>query len=56
VELGDIVAGRRPGRASPAQITLFESQGLAVQDLALAARVLDLAQEKGLGVELPFGS
>lgn len=55
VELGDVVAGRRPGRTSSTQITLFESQGLAVQDLVLAARVLDLAQGRGLGVELPFG-
>lgn len=55
VELGDVIAGRRPGRGSAAQITLFESQGLAVQDLALAARVVALARERGLGQELPFG-
>lgn len=36
VELGEIVAGRRPGRESDDQITLFESQGLAAQDLLIA--------------------
>ena len=33
----------------------FESQGLAVQDLALAVRLEALARERGLGVELPYG-
>jgi ornithine cyclodeaminase/alanine dehydrogenase-like protein (mu-crystallin family) len=36
IELGEIVAGRRKGRESDDQITLFESQGLAAQDLVLA--------------------
>jgi ornithine cyclodeaminase/alanine dehydrogenase-like protein (mu-crystallin family) len=39
IELGAIVAGRRPGRESDDQITLFESQGLAAQDLILANAV-----------------
>ena len=55
VELGDIVTGRHPGRISPLDITLFESQGLAIQDLALAVRVLAAAQQKGLGSPLPVG-
>ncbi len=54
VELGDIMVGRRPGRSDAEQITLFESQGLAVQDLALASRVLALAEARGLGQALPF--
>jgi alanine dehydrogenase len=53
VELGEIVAGTRPGRTSDAQITLFESQGLAIQDLAVAARLLRLAREKGVGRPVP---
>jgi alanine dehydrogenase len=36
IELGEIVAGRRIGRESDDQVTLFESQGLAAQDLILA--------------------
>jgi len=39
IELGEIVAGRRSGRNSDDQITLFESQGLAAQDLVLADAV-----------------
>ena len=35
-ELQDLVAGKRPGRSSAEQITLFESQGLAVEDIAMA--------------------
>lgn len=55
VELGEIVAGVRPGRQSVQQVTLFESQGMAIQDLAVAKRLLHLARERGLGQELPLG-
>src|SRR5262249_54429094 len=34
--LADVVAGKAPGRTSPDQITLFESQGLGIEDLAVA--------------------
>ena len=54
VELGDIVVGRHPGRADAGQITLFESQGLAIQDLAVALRLLAAAQARGLGRDLPI--
>jgi len=54
VELGEVIAGIRPGRTSPAQITLFESQGMAIQDIAVAARVVALAREKGMGTALPY--
>ena len=55
VELGDILIGAQPGRTSPEQITLFESQGMAIQDIAVAVRLEALARERGLGVELPYG-
>jgi len=55
IELGDVISGRQPGRSAPDQITLFESQGMAVQDLAVAAQTEELARERGLGIELPFG-
>ena len=55
VELGDVILGERPGRSSPEQITLFESQGMAIQDIALAVRLEALARERGLGVALPYG-
>jgi len=52
-ELGEILVGARPGRADPRQITLFESQGMAIQDLALAIRLVAKARQQGLGSELP---
>jgi len=54
VELGEVVAGIRPGRAGADQITLFESQGMAIQDLAVAIGVLARARERGLGTPLPY--
>ncbi len=54
VELGELIIGRNAGRSSPEEVTLFESQGLAIQDISLAVRIEMLARERGLGVELPF--
>ncbi|HJW23839.1 MAG TPA: ornithine cyclodeaminase family protein [Rhodocyclaceae bacterium] len=54
VELGDVIIGRRSGRTVPEDITLFESQGMAIQDLAIAVRVLAAARERGLGQTLPW--
>lgn len=54
VELGEVIIGRQPGRESAEQITVFESQGLAIQDLAVALRVLAAAEAAGLGVEIPL--
>jgi ornithine cyclodeaminase/alanine dehydrogenase-like protein (mu-crystallin family) len=51
-ELGEIVAGLKKGRESPAQITLFKSVGVAVQDLAAANRVLAVAERLNLGTEV----
>lgn len=54
VELGEVIVGRHVGRASADQITLFESQGMAIQDLAVALRVLVAAEAKGLGQTIPM--
>ncbi len=54
VELGEVIAGIRPGRQNDAEITLFESQGMAIQDIAVAAVVLERARAQGLGKELPW--
>lgn len=55
VELGEVIAGIRPGRTSADQITLFESQGMAIQDIAVAARLLERARERGsIGTPLPY--
>ena len=56
IELGDVISGRQGGRSTPDEMTLFESQGMAIQDRALAVRLEALARERGLGSELPFGS
>ena len=54
VELGEVIVGRHGGRTSVGQVTLFESQGMAIQDLAVALRVLALARYQGLGSEMPL--
>jgi alanine dehydrogenase len=51
-ELHEVVAGEVQGRASPADVVVFKSNGLAAWDLAAAARVVELARERGVGVEL----
>jgi ornithine cyclodeaminase len=52
VEIGEIVAKVRPGRTSPEQITLYKSVGVAVQDAAAAALVLEAAATSGAGTEV----
>lgn len=47
--LGEVVAGKKPGRENPEDITLFDSTGLVIQDLVLGRAVFRLAQERGLG-------
>ena len=53
-ELRDVVAGRVPGRVSQEGVTLFESMGIALEDIAAADLVYRKAREQGIGVELPF--
>jgi ornithine cyclodeaminase/alanine dehydrogenase-like protein (mu-crystallin family) len=45
VELGDVLAGSAPGRASEDEITAFDSTGLAIQDLAIGIEVVDRYRE-----------
>lgn len=52
--LSDALAGRSPGRQSPEDVTLFESQGVALEDIALALRAYRLAEQQGIGSRLPF--
>jgi alanine dehydrogenase len=51
-ELGDVVAGRAPGRTVPTELTLFKSLGLAIEDISTAGLVYTSAREKGLGKNL----
>jgi len=49
-EIGEVAAGLRPGRTADDQITFFKSVGNAVQDVAIAARVLAAAEREGRGI------
>jgi len=51
-ELGELVSGTRPGRRNAAQLTLYKSVGVAVQDAAAAAMVLEAARKGGVGREI----
>ena len=51
-ELAEVVAGHVAGRASEDDIVVFKSVGIAAEDLAVAALVLERARERGLGVEV----
>ena len=51
-ELGDVVAGKVSARTSDDDITLFESQGLAIEDVAAAKVVYEAGLEEGVGRDL----
>lgn len=51
-ELGDVITGKAPGRSSDDEITLFNSVGLALQDIAICALMVQRARAKGIGLEV----
>jgi ornithine cyclodeaminase/alanine dehydrogenase-like protein (mu-crystallin family) len=51
-ELADVVAGRRTGRTRDDEITIFDSSGTALQDVAAAVAVYDRALAGGHGTEV----
>ncbi|HLJ56100.1 MAG TPA: ornithine cyclodeaminase family protein, partial [Chthonomonadaceae bacterium] len=53
-ELYEIVAGSHPGRMAEDQITLFKSIGIALEDVAVAARIYRNAIEQGAGSRVPM--
>lgn len=53
-DLADVLTGLETGRAVPDDITLFKSVGLAIEDIAVAVRVYQHAQEESIGQRLPF--
>ncbi len=55
-ELGEIVAGKRPGRTGADEIFIFDSTGTALQDAAAAIVVYDRAIQAGLGTRLDFAA
>jgi alanine dehydrogenase len=55
-ELGEVVAGKKPGRESDEEIIIFDSTGVALQDVAAAAFVYEKAERQGSGVRLSFAA
>ncbi|MGH9837358.1 MAG: ornithine cyclodeaminase family protein [Blastocatellia bacterium] len=53
-ELGEVIAGRKPGRVSREEVIVFDSTGTALQDVAAAAIVYEKAVNKGRGIGLHF--
>jgi alanine dehydrogenase len=53
-EVGEVLAGTRPGRVSEDEITVYKSTGHAVEDAATARLVYDRARAEGAGVTLPL--
>lgn len=53
-QLGAVINGTHKGRASNDEITLFDGTGVGLQDLAVAASVVDLAVAKGIAIEVDF--
>ncbi|MBV9782536.1 MAG: hypothetical protein JO264_01825 [Acidisphaera sp.] len=48
-ELGDVAAGRLAGRSDPADITIFKSTGIAVEDVVAARLIYEAALARGVG-------
>jgi len=55
-ELGEVVSGNRTGRESDQEIIVFDSTGMALQDVAAAAFVYEKAERQGSGVRLSFAA
>ena len=55
-ELGELFLGQVPGRRDASEITLFESFGLAVEDIAAARHVCAAARAQGVGTRVEFGA
>ncbi|MHB1981041.1 MAG: ornithine cyclodeaminase family protein [Sulfobacillus sp.] len=53
-QLGDVVAGNWAGRQGDDQITVFESHGMAAEDVSVASRCLALARSRSVGEEIDF--
>jgi len=53
-EIGEVLSGKVAGRTGPAEITVYKSLGVAVQDLAAARVIYDRAIDGGIGTRVPF--
>jgi ornithine cyclodeaminase/alanine dehydrogenase len=55
-ELGDVIAGKTPGRTSDKEITVFDSTGTALQDTAATILAYERAKQSGAGQVFDFGA
>jgi ornithine cyclodeaminase/alanine dehydrogenase len=55
-ELGEVVAGKKPGRTSNQEVIIFDSTGMALQDVAAAVIAYESAEKQGCGVRLNFAA
>ncbi len=53
-QIGEVINGTHPGRASDNEVTLFDGTGVGLQDLAVASAVVDLAVQQGIAIEVDF--
>jgi ornithine cyclodeaminase/alanine dehydrogenase-like protein (mu-crystallin family) len=53
-DLGELVAGKKPARQSADEVTMTANLGLAIEDIAVAARIYRTARERGMGQRLPL--
>jgi ornithine cyclodeaminase/alanine dehydrogenase len=51
-EIGELITGRKPGRENSLEVTIFDTSGVAIQDLATAGLAVRRAKEKGIGVRV----
>lgn len=51
-EIGKVIAGEHPGRKSEEEITIFDSTGIAIQDLLTADTAIKTGREKNIGLEI----
>lgn len=53
-EIGEIILGKKPGRENPDEVTIFDTVGMAIQDIMTAVMLYKGALEKGLGTRYEF--
>jgi ornithine cyclodeaminase/alanine dehydrogenase-like protein (mu-crystallin family) len=52
INFAEVVSGKTPGRTNDQQITLFKSNGIAIEDIVVAGRIYEIAKEKRMGRQL----
>lgn len=53
-ELADMVSGKVAGRRNASEITLFKSNGIAIEDIVVAGKIFEMARERGIGRQIPM--